>query len=212
MVGRDLADFYPPRAAKPPGALALVIRGAANDHLVDIDLPVHAGEIVGVAGLEGAGKSALGRAIAGDEPFDQGAVEIGGKALAPRSPRSAIEAGIGRLPEDRKREGLLMQQSLRDNATLIQRAFTSPFRPPSADTMSNAEPDQRLAQLDVPRRASSKRPGGSLAETSRRSLSPAGSRGPQVLVFSEPTREIDVAAKAAIYKIMRDLADGGGRS
>ena len=123
MVGRDLADFYPPRATKPPGAPALVIRGAANDHLINIDLTVRAGEIVGVAGLEGAGKSALGRAIAGDEPFEQGAVEIAGKALTPRSPRSAIEAGIGRLSEDRKREGLLMQQSLRDNATLIQRAF-----------------------------------------------------------------------------------------
>ena len=123
MVGRDLADFYPPRAAKPPGAPALVIRGGANDHLINIDLTVRAGEIVGVAGLEGAGKSALGRAIAGDEPFEQGAMEITGKALTPRSPRSAIEAGIGRLSEDRKREGLLMQQSLRDNATLIQRAF-----------------------------------------------------------------------------------------
>ena len=114
MVGRDLADFYPPRAAKPPGAPALVIREAANDHLINIDLTVRAGEIVGVAGLEGAGKSALGRAIAGDEPFERGAVEIAGKALTPRSPRSAIEAGIGRLSEDRKREGLLMQQSLRE--------------------------------------------------------------------------------------------------
>jgi ABC-type sugar transport system ATPase subunit len=64
---------------------------------------VRAGEIVGVAGLEGAGKSALGRAIAGDEPFEQGTVEIAGKALTTRSPRSAIEAGIGRLSEDRKR-------------------------------------------------------------------------------------------------------------
>jgi ribose transport system ATP-binding protein len=97
MGGRDLADFYPPRAANPPGAPVLVIRGAANDHLINVDLTVRAGEIVGVAGLEGAGKSALGRAIAGDEPFDQGVMEIRGKALTLRSPRSAIEAGIGRL-------------------------------------------------------------------------------------------------------------------
>jgi ABC-type sugar transport system ATPase subunit len=210
MVGRDLADFYPPRAAKPPGAPALVIRGAANDHLINIDLTVRAGEIVGVAGLEGAGKSALGRAIAGDEPFDQGAVEIAGKALTPRSPRSAIEAGIGRLSEDRKREGLLMQQSLRDNATLIQRAFAGPFRAPGADTMSNTETDQRLTQLDV-RAASFEQEAGRLSGGNQQKVIVARwlARDPQVLVFSEPTRGIDVAAKAAIYKIMRDLADRG---
>jgi ribose transport system ATP-binding protein len=201
MVGRDLADFYPPRAAKPPGVPALVIRGAANDHLINIDLTVRAGEIVGVAGLEGAGKSALGRAIAGDEPFERGAVEITGKALTPRSPRSAIEAGIGRLSEDRKREGLLMQQALRDNATLIQRAFAGPLRAPGADTMSNAETDRRLTQLDV--RAAS------FEHQQKVIVARWLARDPQVLVFSEPTRGIDVAAKAAIYKIMRDLADRG---
>jgi ribose transport system ATP-binding protein len=210
MVGRDLADFYPPRAANPPGAPALVIRGAANDHLTNIDLTVRAGEIVGVAGLEGAGKSALGRAIAGDEPFEQGTMEIAGKALTPRNPRSAIEAGIGRLSEDRKREGLLMQQSLRDNATLIQRAFASPFRAPGADTMSNAETDQRLIALDV-RAANFEQEAGRLSGGNQQKVIVARwlARDPQVLVFSEPTRGIDVAAKAAIYKIMRDLADRG---
>src|SRR3984957_186940 len=210
MVGRDLADFYPPRAANPPGAPALVIRGAANDHLINIDLTVRAGEIVGVAGLEGAGKSALGRAIAGDEPFEQGAVEIAGNALTPRTPRSAIEAGIGRLSEDRKREGLLMQQSLRDNATLIQRAFAAPFRTPSADTMSNAHTDQRLTQLDV-RAASFEHEAGRLSGGNQQKVIVARwlARDPHVLLFSEPTRGIDVATKAAIYKIMRDLANRG---
>ena len=95
MVGRDLADFYPPRAAKPPGAPALVIRGGANDHLANIDLTVRAGEIVGVAGLEGAGKSALGRAIAGDEPFekrdggDRGQVADAPQPARPRSKRES---------------------------------------------------------------------------------------------------------------------------
>jgi ribose transport system ATP-binding protein len=210
MVGRDLADFFPPRAAEPAGAPALVIKGGANDHLINIDLAVHAGEIVGVAGLEGAGKSALGRAIAGDEPFERGAVEIAGKALTSRSPRSAIEAGIGRLSEDRKREGLLMQQSLRDNATLIQRAFAAPFRTPSADTMSNVDTDQRLTQLDV-RAASFEQEAGRLSGGNQQKVIVARwlARDPQVLVFSEPTRGIDVAAKVAIYKIMRDLADRG---
>jgi ribose transport system ATP-binding protein len=210
MVGRDLADFYPPRAAKPPGPPALVIKAGANDDLIDINLTVHAGEIVGVAGLEGAGKSALGRAIAGDEPFAQGAVEIAGKALTPRSPRSAIEAGIGRLSEDRKREGLLTQQSLRDNANLILRAFASPFRAPGAEAMSNADTDRRLTQLDV-RAASFGQEAGRLSGGNQQKVIVARwlARDPQVLVFSEPTRGIDVAAKAAIYQIMRDLADRG---
>ena len=179
---------------------------------INIDLTVRAGEIVGVAGLEGAGKSALGRAIAGDEPFEHGVMEIAGKAVTLRKPRAAIEAGIGRLSEDRKREGLLMQQSLRDNATLIQRAFAAPFRAPGADTMSNPETDQRLIELDV-RAASFEQEAGRLSGGNQQKVIVARwlARDPQVLVFSEPTRGIDVAAKAAIYKIMRDLADRGPR-
>jgi ribose transport system ATP-binding protein len=210
MVGRDLADFYPPRAAKPPGPPALTIRSAGNERLANIDLVVQSGEIVGVAGLEGSGKTELGRAIAGDEPFERGTMEIASKTVAPRHPRAAIAAGVGRLSEDRKREALLMQQSLRDNATLIQRAFAPSLGPPTAAPMAVDETDERLSRLDV-RAASFEQEARQLSGGNQQKVIIARwlARDSQVLVFSEPTRGVDVAAKAAIYKIMRDLADRG---
>ena len=173
---------------------------------------MRAGEIVGVAGLEGSGKSALGRAIAGDEPFESGTVEIGGRAVRPRSPRSAIEAGVGRLSDDRKREGLMMQQSVRDNAMLTQRAFAAPLSSPTAEPMTTAATDRRLKQLDV-RAANFEQEVRLLSGGNQQRVIIARwlARDLEVLVFCEPTRGVDVAAKAAIYKIMRDLA-GRGRA
>jgi len=210
MVGRDLADFYPLPAAKPPGEPALSIRGGANASLSGVDLVVRSAEIVGVAGLEGSGKSELGRAIAGDEPFERGTMEIGGKPTAPRRPREAIEAGIGRLAEDRKREGLLMQQSLRDNATLTQRAFAPWLGRPFSEPMTTRRTDERLRQLDV-RALSFEQEARQLSGGNQQKviLSRWLARNPPVLVFAEPTRGVDVAAKAQIYKIMRELADEG---
>jgi ribose transport system ATP-binding protein len=210
MVGRDLADFYPARAMRTPGAAALTIRSGANQRLADIDLVVRAGEIVGVAGLEGSGKTELGRAIAGDEPFESGTMEIAGRIAAPRHPRAAIAAGVGRLSEDRKREALLMQQSLRDNATLIQRAFAPSLGAPTAAPMDADETDERLRRLDV-RAASFEQEAQRLSGGNQQKVVIARwlARNTEVLVFAEPTRGVDVAAKAAIYKIMRDLADRG---
>jgi ribose transport system ATP-binding protein len=210
MVGHELSEFYPPRAPEPPGANALAIRAGSNRHLRGIDLVVRAGEIVGVAGLEGSGKNELARAISGDEPFESGTMEVGGRTVAARSPRAAIEAGLGRLSDDRKREGLLMQQSLRDNATLTLRAFAGLLRSPTAEPMSIAATDRRLKQLDV-RAASFEQEIRLLSGGNQQRVIIARwlALDPEVLIFSEPTRGIDVAAKAAIYKIMRDLADRG---
>ncbi len=210
MVGRDLAEFYPPRSSRPPGAEALVIRAASSRHLRGVDLAVRAGEIVGVAGLEGSGKNDLARAISGDEPFETGTMEVDGRTVVARSPRAAIGAGLGRLSDDRKREGLLMQQSLRDNAALTLRAFAGLLRSPTAEPMSSAATDRRLKQLDV-RAASFEQEVRLLSGGNQQRVIIARwlARDLEVLIFSEPTRGIDVAAKAAIYRIMRDLADRG---
>ena len=87
MVGRDLADFYPPRFEKPLGLPLLVVAGGGNDRLTDIDLTVHSGEIVGVAGLEGSGKTALARALFGDRPLERGVLTVGDKILIPAPPQ-----------------------------------------------------------------------------------------------------------------------------
>ena len=107
MVGRDLAEFFPSRGAAP-GEILLEVRGGGNDRLSAVDLVVRRGEIVGVAGLEGSGKSALARAILGDRPFTRGEMRLDGRVVAPRSAREGIAAGIGYLPDDRKRDGLAL--------------------------------------------------------------------------------------------------------
>ncbi len=137
-------------------------------------------------------------------------MEVAGKTVAPRRPRAAIEAGVGRLSEDRKREGLLMQQSLRDNATLIQRAFAPAIAAPTAEPMALGETDDRLRRLDV-RAANFEQEARQLSGGNQQKVILARwlARDPPLLVFAEPTRGVDVAAKAAIYKIMRDLADRG---
>ena len=210
MVGRDLSDFYPPRASSPPGDAALTVRGGGNARLTAIDLEVRRGEIVGVAGLEGSGKNSLGRAIAGDEPFDSAVMTVSGREITLKTSRQAIEAGIGRLSDDRKREGLMMQQSLRDNATLALRAFVNPFASPTTGAMSANETDRRLRSLDV-RAASYEQEVRLLSGGNQQRVLIARwlALDPEVLLFCEPTRGVDVAAKAAIYKIMRDLAERG---
>jgi ribose transport system ATP-binding protein len=210
MVGRDLTEFYPPRSQTPPGPKLLEVFGGANRFLRDINLAVRSGEIVGVAGLEGSGKTALARALFGDQPFDQGTVTIGGAAISIRSPRTAIEAGVGYLPNDRKREGLALLQSSRDNVLLTLRAFAAGLARATGGAMSAASADDRLRRLDV-RAGSYSEPIRQLSGGNQQKVIVGRwlARDPQILIFCEPTRGIDVAAKAAIYQIMRDLATHG---
>jgi ribose transport system ATP-binding protein len=210
MVGRDLADFYPPRSRQPPGRPLLVVAGAGNRGLADITLTVCAGEVVGVAGLEGSGKTALARAIFGDEPFDCGSVCVDGKALTLGSPRSAIDEGVGFLPDDRKREGLALRQSARSNVLLTLRAFARALSRAKVGAMSDTAADARLRQLDV-RAPSYGGEVGSLSGGNQQKVIIGRwlARDPNVLIFCEPTRGVDVAAKASIYRIMRELAARG---
>ena len=209
MVGRDLAEFFPARGAES-GTVLLNVRGCGNAVLSDIDLVVRRGEIVGVAGLEGAGKSALGRAIFGDRPFTHGTMQLDGRSFAPRTGREGARAGVGFLPDDRKREGLTLGQSLRDNAALTLRAFARAWTRPSAPPMAPASLDRTLRDLDV-RALRFDDPVRSLSGGNQQKVIIARwlARDPALLIFAEPTRGIDVAAKAAIYVIMRDLARRG---
>ena len=139
-----------------------------------------------------------------------GEIEIKGRKLDPRHPRGAIEVGIGYLSEDRKREGLLLQQSLYDNAMLTRRAFAQPLRQPTSGDMSADEAERQLRQLDV-RAGSFEQEARLLSGGNPQKVIIARwlARDPDILLFCEPTRSVDVAAKAAIYKIMRDLASRG---
>jgi ribose transport system ATP-binding protein len=211
MVGRELSDLFPPRPSEPPGEILLSIAGGGNDVVSDIDLTLAAGEIVGVAGLEGSGKSDLARAIFGDEPFARGTVQLAGAPKHFRTPRRAVAAGLGYLSDDRKREGLALQQTLRDNAALTLRAIASAFARPSAGPRAPEQIDKGLREVDV-RAASFDQAIIELSGGNQQKVIIARwlRRAPRVLIAVEPTRGIDVAAKASVYRILRQFTAKGG--
>src|SRR5215213_610424 len=214
MVGRELDHYFPPRAtAGEIGDVRLQVRSGAVGKLHDVDLEVRAGEIVGLAGLAGAGRTEVARALFGVEPFTAGVVELNGKPVRIRSPRQAIRAGIGFLTEDRKLEGLVLLQSVRDNALLALRSL--------GQTRMNERPILGLEKeapsvLDLARRVELR---AASLEQEVRYLSGGNQQKvvlakwlatrAQILIFDEPTRGIDVGAKAGIHELMRELARAG---
>ncbi|WP_413194002.1 sugar ABC transporter ATP-binding protein [Pararobbsia alpina] len=211
MVGRDVRDFYPPRASTPPGPPVITLRGAGNDTLFDIDLEIHAGEIVGIAGLESSGKIALARALFGETPFTRGEIHFIDGGGAPRHAREATRRGIGYLPDDRKRDGLGLRQSLRDNAALAVRSMARALSSPTRRSASHDAIDALLKRVDV-RAAHFGLPVEALSGGNQQKVVIARwlAREPKLWIVCEPTRGIDVVAKATVYRILRDYADAGG--
>ena len=210
MVGRDLEDFYPQPPEAEPGKVLLSVENGSNAELYDISLTLRAGEIVGVGGLEDSGKSALARAIFGDQPFVSGTIAIEGQTKLIGSPRQAIAAGIGYLPGDRKREGLVMMQSVRDNALLTLHANEALSTRPERGRLGATAIDERLTEMDV-RAGDFANAVASLSGGNQQKviLGRWLEQQCRILVFVEPTRGVDIAAKAAVYETMRKFADTG---
>ena len=212
MVGRDLGQFFPPPAAPGEvGAPVLSVRNVGNGRLREVSLDLRAGEITGFAGIQGAGRTALAMALFGVEPFTTGEVTLNAATARFASPREAVQAGVVLLPGDRKAQGLLLMQGVRDNGLVSPRAFASllgnPGRPPAADARRIEE---LFRALDL-RAGDLEAPVGTLSGGNQQKVIVARwlAMAPRVLVFVEPTRGIDVNAKAGIYRIMRDLARQG---
>ncbi|MYT18742.1 ATP-binding cassette domain-containing protein [Streptomyces sp. SID7760] len=208
MVGRDLSSLYV-RQDVAREEVVLRLQGVTTDDVVDIDLDVRAGEVVALAGLMGAGRSELALALAGDRPLRAGRVSVNGRTLRLRSPKDAIRAGIGLAPEERKAQALFLHRSVRDNTSLV-----------SLDRMRRwrfvRSRRERAAAQDYCDRLRVRTPS---IEHEVRKLSGGNQqkvvlarwllRKPTVLILDEPTRGIDVGAKAEIYRIIADLAREG---
>ena len=211
MVGRELRDYYPVHRIGERAHPILSIRGGGNNIIDGIDLDLHAGEIVGVVGLEGSGKGGLCRAIFGATPFVRGTMTVNGRECRPTSPRQAIQAGIGFVSDDRKGEGLAMHQPVIENALLALRGLSRLLAPAgSAAQRGERRMDELLRDVDV-RAASYEQQirllsGGNQQKTV---LARWLALSPPVLICAEPTRGIDVAAKAAIYQLLRRYTDSG---
>jgi len=203
MVGRDLSALYPDRAVPDDlGPVRLALRDAGNGRVRGVTLEVRAGEIVGLAGLQGSGRSAVARAVFGVEPFTGGEVEVNGSVRRITRPRAAVRQGIAFVTEDRKGDGLALRQSVRDNTLLVRRAAlrsrtTSDLKAllDSVEVVSRGE-HQEVRFLS----------GGNQQKVV---LAKWFALNPQVLLVDEPTRGIDVGAKAAVHGLLRDLARRG---
>ena len=208
MVGRDLSGIFT-RQAHEPGDVMLSVRGLSSSDVHDVSFDVRAGEVVGIAGLVGAGRSELAHAIVGSEPKTGGEVWVDGRAVRIRTPKHALRAGIGFVPEERKAQALLMDRTVRDNVSLAV------LRRLSVARVVRARAERRLTREFVDR-LSVRTPTieqvvGNLSGGNQQKVVLA--RGlalrPKVLILDEPTRGVDVGAKAEIYHLINHLAADG---
>lgn len=210
MVGREITEQFP-RVRCPKGKKILEVRGLSAGRAVrDVGFELHEGEIVGVAGLMGAGRTEMTRAIFGADPRDGGDILLDGEPVKIEKPLDAIEAGIVLAPEDRKKDGLCTRLSVRENIAL-----------PNLDAMAGGSgvvdrgkecrtTDDTVRSLRV-RLASPEQAAESLSGGNQQKVVIGKwlARNSRVVLFDEPTRGIDVAAKTEIYNLMNDLKQRG---
>ena len=214
MVGRPLESHFPDLPAVPQGApVALSVRNLSSAHGVhvdDVSFEVHAGEIVGFAGLVGAGRTEIVRAIAGADVPERGEIEVDGKRVVVTSPASAIRAGIALITEDRKSQGLILGMSVRENTTLAH--LHSFLRRGLIDRAAEAKTtNEEILELRI-RTPSAEQTVRNLSGGNQQKVVLAKwliGRGARVFLFDEPTRGIDVGAKAEIYALMVELVRHG---
>ncbi len=210
MIGRRLDQYLPQGPARAPGQVVLrVDRLSSPPRFRDVTFQVAAGEVVGLAGLVGAGRSDVARAIFGLDPDARGRVEVGGVALPPGSPLAALRAGVGLVPEDRKRLGLVRDLSGQENVALPileQVARWGWVRAASA----RARVEAAFARLKV-RVPDLAAPALGLSGGNQQKLVLAKwlAADCRLLILDEPTRGVDVGAKAEIHALIRDLAQAG---
>ena len=206
MVGREMSAFFPdPVPGTQPGPPVLTLSGAGNGHVDGIDLTLRSGEIVGLAGLQGSGRTELVEGIFGAQPFTRGSLSLDGSRVTIRSPRQAIRRGLALITEDRKAKGLALNQSILDNALGVVRAVF----PRRTGTARRGMPTL-LSSMAVAARGMDQEvqflSGGNQQKVV---LSRWLSTNPRVMLMDEPTRGIDVGAKHSIYELMRQLAADG---
>ena len=206
MVGRSISTFFPESLDGTTfGEPLATVRGGGNSYISDVDLDLRAGEIVGIAGLQGSGRTELAEAIFGAVPFTRGEFVLDGQRMTLRSPRAAVKAGIALITEDRKAQGLALGQSVRDNALLVIRSVfpgrTGAARQAVPGVLTSLEITSRGLDQEVQFLS-----GGNQQKVV---LAKWLATQPRLVILDEPTRGIDVGAKVAVYNLMRELARDG---
>lgn len=209
MVGRELANIYPSRD-REPGDVVLEAKGISRgDRVCGVDLTLREGELVGIAGLAGAGRTEILRLLAGADQLDAGTIEVRGKRHVFRNPRQAIRARIGLLPEDRKGQGLFLGHSVRFNMSSgnLKRYSAGPFlrlRKERAHVQKFSD-SLRVKTPSIDNRVGGLSGGNQQKTVFGRWLAADA----KVLLADEPTRGVDVGAKQDIYRLLDEFAREG---
>ena len=209
MVGRDLDELYPKLPAEV-GAVALSVRRLTREGVfTDVSFEVRSGEIVGLAGLVGAGRSEVARAVFGVDRWDGGEVEVAGKPLKPGAPSLAMAAGLALVPEDRRAQGLVMDMSIERNIGLTGLRDNS-----RAGLMNRGSERSRALDWAVRLQVKYARLAdvvGTLSGGNQQKVVLAKwlATAPTVLIVDEPTRGIDVGTKAEVHRLLSQLAGQG---
>ena len=209
MVGRDLVDFYPTRDIKAGAVCFQTYSLASDEGIRDISFDVHEGEIVGMAGLVGAGRSELARAIAGVQPLMRGSVLVKGKTVKIKTPSDAIKQGIAFLTEDRKRTGLCVNLPCSWNMTLpnYERIGMKKF----LKLCKEQQLCERFGEKVSVKWSGASAPANSLSGGNQQKvlISKWLMADSEFMIFDEPTRGIDVGAKQEVYLLLNELASQG---
>ena len=210
MVGRELREEARQTETQIPGEVRLEVSGLSQaGRFQDISFMLRAGEMVGLAGLVGAGRSEVADAVFGIERADLGTVKVGGFPLTPGSVSAAIRSGMALVPEDRQRQGLVLPLSVADNLILTKVGARGKgrFRSAKQERATTAETIQKLnIKTASPRYPVRTLSGGNQQKVS---LGKWLAALPQILLLDEPTRGVDVGAKAEIYRHLRQLSRDG---
>ncbi|MGO1569133.1 MAG: sugar ABC transporter ATP-binding protein [Brachybacterium sp.] len=211
MVGRDIDDQFPRRRAETQGEVLLEIEGlSSEDKFSDVGFCVHAGEVLGIAGLVGAGRTEVLRAVFGADPYDTGTVTLQGKNLPGGDVGRSIARGLGLVPEDRKSQGLVLDAGVGENAgyatlrSTAKRGLADRRGQRARAAKVTEQLSVRMAGLDQPIRNLS---GGNQQKVVFARWVMAGST---VLLLDEPTRGVDVGAKVEIYELINEITEAGG--
>ncbi|WP_447035712.1 sugar ABC transporter ATP-binding protein [Streptomyces sp. DSM 118878] len=209
MVGRDLGELYPKQDTEA-GDVALSVRRLTREGVfTDVSFDVRCGEIVGLAGLVGAGRSEVARAVFGVDRWDAGTVEVQGKALTNGAPSTAMAAGLALVPEDRRAQGLVMDMSIERNIGLtgLRTTVRAGLMDRGAERSRSLDWALRL-QVKYARVADAV---GTLSGGNQQKVVLAKwlATGPRVLIVDEPTRGIDVGTKAEVHRLLSALAADG---
>ncbi len=208
MVGREVSDTYPKRDFAP-GEVVLELRDVCGNGVENVSFAVRSGEIFGLSGLVGAGRTETMRMIFGADPIDSGEVLLNGQPVHPKHPAEAVKLGIGLIPEDRKQQGLLLDLPIFTNISMATMRDISHFT--VVNSRAEKENVNRLVEAVTIKTPSIAQLVRNLSGGNQQKVVLAKwlAANCKVLIFDEPTRGIDVGARHEIYKMMNELCRQG---